>query len=246
MCVRHGLQEVQAEKEAKRADKLAKREAKRAASMRAENTPPVAVTAAAPIAANMDGLPVVRAVPMSDDRCAPQSRCRILHALLLRSVSIRLQPDVLVDWARSILASVAHEKRIVWSACDRRVIYLEDTQVMHANRCLSLSTFSTQGIYCGSVALISSSGSFFVFVSSKIFICSLALSCSIGSNFLFLYSSSLFLLVAHNVANPVPEPVVLNFSALLGLCLRCERLPDVQSLLCFLVFTTVFWVCTVV
>ena len=67
MCVRRGLQEVQAEKEAKRADKLAKREAKRAASMRAENTPPVAVTAAAPIAAYMDGLPVVRAVPM----CTP-------------------------------------------------------------------------------------------------------------------------------------------------------------------------------
>ena len=64
MCVRRGLQEVQAEKEAKRVDKLAKREAKRAASMPTENTPPVACV---PIAANMDGLPVACAVPM----CTP-------------------------------------------------------------------------------------------------------------------------------------------------------------------------------
>jgi hypothetical protein len=37
-----------------------------------------------------------------------------------------------------ILASVAHEKRIVWSACDRRVIYLadthEDTLKIHVRR----------------------------------------------------------------------------------------------------------------
>ena len=65
MCVRRGLQEVQAEKEAKRADKLAKREAKRAASMRAENTPPVAVTAAADLdGLYMDRLPVARAILM--------------------------------------------------------------------------------------------------------------------------------------------------------------------------------------
>jgi phosphoribosylcarboxyaminoimidazole (NCAIR) mutase len=58
------LQEVQAEKEAKRADKLAKREAKRAAGMATESKPPVVCV---PIAANMDGLPVVCAVPM----CTP-------------------------------------------------------------------------------------------------------------------------------------------------------------------------------
>ena len=68
MCVRRGLQEVQASGEGGEACRqLAKREAKRAASMRAENTPPVAVTAAAPIDAKIDGLPVVRAVPM----CTP-------------------------------------------------------------------------------------------------------------------------------------------------------------------------------